>query len=111
MLKSPDQAMVAIAGGIAARTNLPVSANADRFDYHQALGKVFIRAERRDNLRAVLLACTTPLPDARCISGCAARSASLAADLSPLAIASSTFLTKVRMRDFRAWLRAVRVKV
>ena len=34
-----------------------------------------------------------------------------AADLSPLAIAVSTFFTKVRIRDFRAWLRAVRVTV
>jgi len=78
---------------------------------HQALGSALIRAERRDSLRATVLAWMTPLPDARCSSGCAARSAAEADDLSPLAIAVSTFLTKVRMRDLRAWLRAVRVKV
>src|ERR1051326_5622595 len=70
-----------------------------------------MRADRRDSFRATVFACTTPLPDARCISGCAARSASLATCLSPLAIAVSTFFTNVRMRDFRAALRAVRTFV
>ncbi len=77
----------------------------------QALGSALIRAERRESLRATVLAWITPLPDARCISGCAARRASAAAVLSPLASAVSTFLTKVLMRDLRAWLRAVRVTV
>jgi hypothetical protein len=48
------------------------------------------------------------LPAARCISGCAACNAALAASLSPPAIAASTFLTKVRIRDFLARLSAVR---
>jgi hypothetical protein len=78
---------------------------------NQALGNALIRADNRDSLRPTVLAWITPLPDARCISGWAARSASAAAGLSPLAIAVSTFLTKVRIRDFRAWFRAVRVTV
>jgi hypothetical protein len=78
---------------------------------NHAPGSVLIRADRRASLRATVLAWITPFPDARCISGCAARRASPAADLSPLAIAVSTFLTKVRMRDLRALFRAVRVSV
>ena len=71
-------------------------------------GNAFIRADNRESLRDIVLLCATPLPAARCISGCAARNASPAACLSPPAMAASTFLTKVLMRDFRAWLRSVR---
>jgi hypothetical protein len=67
-----------------------------------------IRADSRDNCRETVLRCATPLPTARCISGCAARNASVAASLFPPTIANSTFLMKVRMRDLRAWLRSVR---
>ena len=77
----------------------------------QVAGKVLIRADRRESFRATVLAWITPLPEARCISGCAACNAAAAADLSPVAIATSTFLTKVLMRDFRAIFRAVRVAV
>jgi len=38
----------------------------------QALANALIRADNLDNLRATVLAWITPLPDARCISGCAA---------------------------------------
>lgn len=61
-----------------------------------------IRAESRDSFRATVLWWVTPLLAARCISGWAAFSASCAAALSPPAIAVSTFLTKVRIRDLRA---------
>ena len=71
----------------------------------------FTRAESRDNLRATVLACTTPLVAARCNSGCAARKASCAADLSPDFTASSTLRKKLRTRDFRALFRAVRFSV
>src|ERR1700744_1928806 len=77
----------------------------------QDAGNALIRADKRDSLRATVLAWMTPLPFARCISGWATCSADCAAALSPLAIASSTFFTKVRIRAFRAWLRAVRVVV
>jgi hypothetical protein len=77
----------------------------------QPLANALIRAESRESLRETVLLCVTPLLAARCISGCAARNASPAARLSPLAIAASTFLTKVRMRDLRAWLRSVRRSV
>jgi hypothetical protein len=78
---------------------------------NQAVAKALIRADNRESLRAIVLACTTPLPAARCSSGCAVRNASTATALSPLAIAVSTFLINVRMRDFRAALRAVRTLV
>jgi len=68
----------------------------------------FTRAESRDNLRATVFLWITPLPDARCISGCAARRALAAAALSPPAMAVSTFLMAVRMRERRAVLRSVR---
>src|ERR1700692_1140239 len=77
----------------------------------QVLDSALIRADRREILRAIVLACTTPLVAARCISGCALRRASAATDLSPPAIAISTFLMKVRIRDLRAWLRSVRRSV
>ena len=38
----------------------------------QAVGNALIRADKRDSLRATVFACVTPLPRARCISGCAA---------------------------------------
>src|SRR5208283_3284539 len=75
----------------------------------QVPANALMRADSRDSLRDTVLACTTPLLAARCISGCAWRSASCAAALSPPAIVVSTFLMKVRMRDLRAWLRRVRV--
>jgi hypothetical protein len=77
----------------------------------QAVANALIRADNRDSFRATVFAWITPFPDARCISGCASRKALVATDLSPLAIAISTFFTKVRMRDFRAALRAVRTLV
>jgi hypothetical protein len=89
----------------------PVNRQASKGRRNQGLGSALIRAVKRDSLRPTVFAWITPLPDARCISGWAARSASAAADLSPLAIAVSTFLTKVRIRDLRAWFRAVRVTV
>src|SRR3954465_12237079 len=70
-----------------------------------------MRAESRDSLRATVLAWNTPLVAARCISGCAAFSASCACDLSPPAIACSTLRMKPRTRDFRARLRRVRFSV
>src|ERR1700733_7954392 len=69
---------------------------------NQPAGIALIRADSRDSLRATVLRWATCLPAARCISGCAARNASAAAALLPLAIATSTFLTKVRIRDLRA---------
>jgi hypothetical protein len=71
----------------------------------------FTRAESRDNLRATVLACNTPLVTARCISGWAARNASCAAALSPDFTASSTLRKKLRTRDLRALLRTVRFSV
>ena len=55
----------------------------------QAPARAFTRADRRDILRATVFLCTTPLPAARCISGCASRSAAVAASLLPLATAAS----------------------
>ena len=80
----------------------------DRLKQAQPAGKALMRADRRDSLRATVFAWVTPLPAARCISGCAARSASVAPALSPPASAASTFLTKVRMRDLRAAFCTVR---
>src|SRR5438552_1474667 len=70
-----------------------------------------MRALRRESLRATVFLCRTPFETPRCISGWAAMKAVFAAALSPLAIASSTFLTKVRMRLSRALLTSVRFKV
>jgi hypothetical protein len=58
-----------------------------------------------------VFSCTLPLSAAIRIPGFATCNASTATDLLPCAIADSTFLTKVRMRDFRATLRAVRTLV
>jgi hypothetical protein len=78
---------------------------------NQPAGSALMRAESRDSLRDTVLVWVTPFVAARCISGRASRSASPAASLLPLAIAASTFLMKVRIRDLRAALRAVRVFV
>src|SRR5262249_37090616 len=67
--------------------------------------------ESRESLRATVFGCVTPFVAARWISGCASRNADVAASLLPPAIAASTFLRKVRMRDLRDALRAVRVLV
>ena len=77
----------------------------------QAAVSALMRVDSRESFLAMVFLCTTPLPAARCISGCAACSATTASCLLPPAIAASTFLTKVRMRDFRAWLSTVRLTV
>src|SRR5260370_31548934 len=66
---------------------------------------------KRDSLRAAVFLWTTPLPTLRCSSGCASAKAARAASLSPLSIAVSTFFMKVRRRDTRARLTAVRRSV
>jgi len=66
------------------------------------------RAERRDSRRSTVFLCNTPPRTPRAISGWAARRAAWAAVLSPLAIASSTAFTKVRMRPMRAPLITAR---
>jgi hypothetical protein len=86
----------------------PVSATGQR----QPAGvRSLMRADNRDSLRATVLRWTTPLAAARCISGCASCNAAAAAAWSPPAIANSTFLIKLRIRDLRALLRAVRTIV
>src|SRR5437764_9969939 len=70
-----------------------------------------MRAERRDSLRATVFRCITPFVVARCNSGSARRNADCAAFLSPVSIALSTFLTKVRTRLNRERLVAVRFSV
>src|ERR1044071_2741376 len=70
-----------------------------------------IRAARRDSLRATVFLCITPFVVARCSSGCATLKADCAAVLSPVSIALSTFLTKVRTRLNRERLVAVRFSV
>src|SRR6266566_389932 len=70
-----------------------------------------MRAARRDSLRATVFLCSTPLVVARCNSGWATRKADCASSLSPVAIAVSTFLTKVRTRLSRERLIAVRFSV
>ena len=67
------------------------------------------RAERRRLARGSVLVDHAVPVTPRWISGCACRSASAAAFLSPLAIAASTFFTKVLMRLVRARLTAVRL--
>jgi hypothetical protein len=73
--------------------------------------KALIRLARRDNFRATVFLCNTPLVVARCNSGCASWSADRAVSWSPSAIAISTFLTKVRTLLLRARLIAVRFAV
>jgi hypothetical protein len=70
-----------------------------------------MRAANRESLRATVFLCITPLVIARCSSGCASWYADCAADLSPEAIAVSTFLTNVRTRLVRARYIAVRLAV
>ena len=70
-----------------------------------------ILAASRDNLRETVFLWSTPLVIARCSSGCANRRADCAVALSPVEIAVSTFLTKVRTRLTRARLIAVRLAV
>lgn len=65
-----------------------------------------MRAFRRESLRATLFLCRRPRLAPRCNSGWAARRASPAAALSPLAIAASTLRTNFRMRPRREWLTA-----
>jgi hypothetical protein len=67
-----------------------------------------MRAESRDNLRATVFRCSTPLSAPLCSSGCATAKAARAYPLSRAAMAVSTFLTKVRMRLKRERLTAVR---
>src|SRR5437588_756186 len=61
-----------------------------------------MRAASRDNLRATVFRCITPFVVARCSSGWASCKADCAAFLSPVSIAVSTFLTKVRTRPAAA---------
>src|SRR5580704_15675486 len=70
-----------------------------------------MRAARRDNFRATVFRCSTPLVVARCNSGCARLKADCAAALSPVASALSTFLTNVRTRLSRERLTTVRFSV
>lgn len=70
-----------------------------------------MRDARREILRDTVDLCATPFVTERCNSGCAARSASAAADLSPAAIASSTLRTKERTRERRALFTAVRLAI
>src|SRR4051794_32767568 len=70
-----------------------------------------IREASRDTFREAVFLCTMPFWAARMSSGSAARRASVAALRSPLAIASSTLRTKVRMRLRRERLIAVRFAI
>src|SRR5215831_14834115 len=63
---------------------------------------------RRDTLRLAVLECTTPFCAERMITGSASRSAASAVLRSPLAIASSTLRTKLRISDVRPLLISVR---
>ncbi len=71
----------------------------------------FTRADRREILREAVFFGSTPLITPRAISGSAAAKAALASAALPAARASSTFLMKVRMRETRARLVAVRRSV
>src|SRR5579871_6573141 len=70
-----------------------------------------MRAESREIFLATVFRCSTPLPTPLCKSGCASWNAARAALLSPLAIAASTFLTELRIRETRARLTALRRSV
>src|SRR5215467_3947987 len=63
---------------------------------------------KRDTLRLAVLECTTPFCAERMITGSASCSAASALPRSPLAIASSTLRTKVRISERRLWLISVR---
>jgi len=67
-----------------------------------------IAVDKRDSLRDMVFLWNTPVCAPRIISGSAAWIAVTAAALSPEAIAASTFLMKVRMRDRRATFTSVR---
>ena len=75
-----------------------------RFRYFDSFAT---RLVRRDTFREPVFLCSTPLVVARCNSGWASRKADCASSLSPVAIAVSTFLTKVRTRLSRDRLIAV----
>jgi hypothetical protein len=85
---------------------IPPQISAERTDQ-----SALMRAANRDSLRETVFLCSTPLVIARCSSGCASRKADCAAVLSPVEIAVSTFLTKLRTRLARARLIAVRLAV
>src|SRR5690606_33291419 len=72
------------------------------------LPRLLMRRDRRESLRAAVLLWNRPLLTPRCSSGCAVWKAACAADLSPPAIAISTFLRKVRMRERRMPLISAR---
>src|SRR5262245_58704437 len=63
---------------------------------------------RRDTLRLAVLECTTPFCAERMITGSASRSAARATLRLPLAIASSTLRTKLRISERRPLLISVR---
>src|SRR5215472_1290168 len=63
---------------------------------------------RRDTLRLAVLECTTPFCAERMITGSASRSAASAVPRSPLAIASSTLRTELRISERRPLLISVR---
>src|SRR5215813_917432 len=63
---------------------------------------------RRDTLRLAVLECTTPFCAERMITGSASRSAASATLRLPLAIASSTLRTKLRISERRPLLISVR---
>src|SRR5262245_25340635 len=63
---------------------------------------------RRDTLRLAVLECTTPFCAERMITGSASRNAASAVPRSPLAIASSTLRTKLRISERRPLLISVR---
>src|SRR5262249_47458873 len=63
---------------------------------------------RRDTLRLAVLECNTPFCAERMITGSASCRAASALPRSPLAIASSTLRTKVRISERRLWLISVR---
>ena len=97
----PTQPWPVLACGIPPRTEIGLVSDQ----------RALMRAARRDNLRDTVFLWRTPLVIARCSSGCAKRRAEVAVSLSPVAIAASTFLTKVRTRLTRARLMAVRLAV
>src|SRR6476469_4254137 len=66
---------------------------------------------RRETLREAVLEGSTPFRAAPMISGSALARAAVALALSPAAMASSTFRTKVRMRERRALLTCVRAAI
>src|SRR5262245_6720113 len=63
---------------------------------------------RRDTLRLAVLECSTPFCAERMITGSASRNAASAVLRSPLAIASSTLRTKLRISERRPLLISVR---